>query len=360
MLTIVSFIVVIVVLVVVHELGHFLVAKACGVYVKEFMVGLGPKIVEKQWGETLYTIRALPIGGAVQMLGEDGVEEQIGGEQGNAIAELNIDPERSFVNKTAAQRLAILFAGPAMNFLFAIVAFFVIFSITGVPSDESIIGSVIENTPAAEVRLEPGDRIIFIDNEKVNTWQDMSALIKNYNPQSEDSYLSLIIERKQNGVKHEVDVMIQPEYNQEAGRYTIGVTSAIEKSPLKAFPMACKNTYNISKEIALFIPKLIVGKIAANQVAGPIGIAKISGEMAQQGSLAFLAFMAYISINLGIMNLLPIPALDGGRILIILVEVVMRRKLPPLVEEKIHLVGFAFLMLLMILVVFSDISKLMS
>lgn len=363
--TILSFLVVISVLVFVHELGHFMVARWCGVYVKEFSIGMGPTLFKIQGKETVYSIKALPIGGAVQMLGEDGVDKEIDDQdidetlepsEINALEDTYVQAQaegsnnpRSFINKPAWQRLAIIFAGPLMNFLFAILVFAVIYLSTGYISTEPVVGDVTPDSPAYQAGLYSGDTVQTINGQTVTTWQDISTIINDNNGDT------LALDVLRDG--QSLSISLTPQYNEEHKRYLIGISPVIEHGAGGALKLAFDTTWHYAEQIASFIPKLVTGQIKSNQVAGPIGIAQISGEAASQGPLTFFSFLSIISINLGIMNLLPIPALDGGRILLILFEIVLRRKLNPKIEERIHLVGFALLMLLMVFVFYNDIMK---
>ncbi len=355
MLTIISFIVVISALVFFHELGHFMVAKACGVYVRDFSIGMGPVIYQYQGKETTYSLRALPIGGAVQMLGEDGVDKELDETVQHGAAAVTIDQPssddpRSFINKPAWQRLLIIFAGPAMNFLLAIALFFIIFLVQGFPTNQNVIGEVIVDLPAQQAGLEAADEIVDIDGQPIADWMGIVEAIK----RSEGAEVSVQVLRD----GRQIELKLQPIREEGGDRYVIGVRQKLTTAPLKSFNMAVLKTWDSSKMVVSFIPKLISGEVSRDNIAGPIGIAKISGEAAREGPIVFLALMAIISINLGIMNLLPIPALDGGRILLILLEMIFRRKLPAFIEEKIHLIGFALLMLLMLFAVYNDVVKL--
>ncbi len=351
LLTIVSFIVVIGVLVFFHELGHFMVARACDVYVKDFSIGMGPVIYQFKGAETTYSLRALPIGGAVQMLGEDGVDKELADDSAElADAADATDNPRSFVNKPALQRLLIIAAGPLMNFVLAIVIFFIIFLFQGFPSNQNYIGKVFDDTPAAAAGLMNGDKVVAIDDAPIDDWQDLvDAIVA-----SDGATLNFQVER----AGQLQNIALTPRYEEAAKHYVIGVQQKMQQSLGLSLKYAVIRTWDSTKMIVEIIPKLISGEVSRDNIAGPIGIAQISGQAARQGPLVFLSFMAIISVNLGVMNLLPIPALDGGRLLLIFLEIIFRRKLPAYIEEKIHLVGFALLMLLMVYVVYSDIAKL--
>ncbi len=347
LVTIISFIVVIGVLVFFHELGHFLVARACDVYVKDFSIGMGPVLYQYRGRETTYSLRALPIGGAVQMLGEDGVDKEIEAED---YSPLISDNPRSFVNKPAWQRLLIIAAGPLMNFVLAAVLFFIIFAFQGFPTDQNYIGEVIADTPAYSAGLLAGDQIVAIDNSPIDDWRGIVAAVQ----AAADKPVDLEILR----AGQRQTIRLTAAVDESGQRYYIGIRPRLKTSLGLSLKYAVQKTWQSSQMVVAFIPKLISGEVARDNIAGPIGIAQISGQAARQGPLVFMSLMAIISVNLGIMNLLPIPALDGGRLLLILLEIIFRRKLPAFIEEKIHLIGFALLMLLMVFVVYNDIVKL--
>lgn len=353
-ITIISFLIVISVLVFFHELGHFAVAKFFGVYVKEFSIGMGPTLLKVKGKETKYSIKALPIGGAVQMLGEEGVERN---EDDDIYVDENYyveyekkvsDDLRSFIVKPAWQRLLIIFAGPFMNFVLAILLFIIVFFNIG--SMTTTIDSVIEGSVAEQVGILSGDIIEKIDDTPIKDWLQIQEII------AKKQEKSLII--TVNRADQRINVELTPKYDNKEKRFLIGISPRVEHSVTHATKKALIVTGKTSKAIVEFIPKLITGRISSNNLSGPIGIAKISGEYARQGVISFISFMAFVSINLGIMNLLPIPALDGGRILLIVLEIIFRGKINPKIEEKIHYVGFVLLMALMVYVVYNDIAKL--
>ncbi len=349
--TLLSFIIMIGVLVFFHELGHFMVARACGVYIKDFSIGMGPVIYQVKGAETTYSLRALPIGGAVQMLGEDGVDKELAEDENAPQKSFDAsDNPRSFTNKPAWQRFLIIAAGPLMNFALAIVLFFLIFFFQGFPSNQNYIGAVMAETPAMEAGLQADDKIVAVDGRTVSDWFDIVEAIN----AAEGNKILLQIER----ADQTKQVELTPRYNEQMARYIIGISQKMETSLGQSVYYAFVKTWDSTRMIIEIIPKLISGEVSRDNLTGPIGIAQISGQAARQGPLVFMSLMAIISVNLGIMNLLPIPALDGGRLLLIALELIFRRKLPAFIEEKIHLIGFALLMLLMIYVVFNDIVRL--
>jgi regulator of sigma E protease len=332
MLTAISFIFVFGMIVFFHELGHFLVAKKNDVTVHEFSLGMGPKIITKQGKETLYALRVFPIGGYVRMEGED--EES--------------DLEGSFSNKKPLQRLSIITAGPIMNFLLAIVLFAVIFTAIGIPTTE--IADFSDNSPALESGLSEGDEIVAIDGIEINSWENVQRTIG-----SGSGELSITVARD----GETIEKVIQPIIEEETGRRIIGISPEFTKNPLKVAGHSVYQVGFLTKEIFKFFARLPFGGMSEGEVVGPVGIVSLVGEAAERSFFDVLFLAAYISINLGIVNLLPIPALDGGRVVFILVEMLRGKPVDPEKEGFVHLVGFVILLSLMVLLVFNDVKELL-
>lgn len=319
-------------LVFIHELGHFSIAKLVGIKVHEFAIGMGPKILGFKKGETDYSIRALPIGGYVRMEGED--EKS--------------DDARSFNNKSIKERIAVILAGPLMNVILGIVLFTIIFySVTGVATTG--IDQIIDGTPAQEVGLEPGDRIVSINDRTIEQWDHIVEEID----RSEGEALIFEVERA-NSV---IEKTIVPEVDPETGQYRIGIMPVTEKS----FTLAVRNSINQTRMIVLGILDFFRGLVGSRQevledVVGPVGIINLVGQASRAGWVYVLHLAGLISINLAVMNLLPIPALDGSRILFLIVEAFRGRPIDPDKEGFVHIVGFALLMLLMIMITYKDIT----
>ncbi|SHG93507.1 RIP metalloprotease RseP [Tepidibacter thalassicus] len=328
-MTIVISLVVFGILVLFHEFGHFIVAKKAGVKIHEFAIGMGPKIYGFKGRETEYTIRALPLGGYVRMEGED--------EESN-------DP-RSFNNKSILQKISILFAGPFMNFVLAILLFVGMFMYQGIPS--TTIKNTIENFPAQEIGIKSGDKIIKIDDIKTNTWDDIVKVIN-----SSDSK-SVNIQVLRDGKIFNYNVV--PE--KKDGRMMIGIQPKYEKNIILSLKYAVDQTVFLSNQIIIFLGKAITGNISFEQVTGPVGIISVVGQAAESGIVHLIFLAAAISINLGLFNLLPIPALDGGRIIFLIIELIRGKKIDPEKEGKIHLIGFVALMILMIFITYKDITR---
>lgn len=319
------------ILVIVHELGHFTLAKANGVKVEQFSVGMGPKLVGIKGKETEYLIKLLPIGGYVKMLGDEGKSN---------------DP-RAFNNKSPLRKLSIVTAGPIANFILAVVLFGIIGGVRGYQLP--IVDKVMENTPAATAGLKSGDKIIKIDNKKISSWDEVTMEISSMKGSSfKLAYL------RDNKV-HEVS--LTPVINKEENRLMIGIYAQYIKNPnvLQCASYGFTEVKFMIKETGNFFKTLFAGKASMNDFGGPVSIIRFSGEAAKAGIMSLTFFAAYLSIQLAIFNIIPFPALDGGYIFIFLYEFISGRKVD---EEKIGIVnyiGFALLMTLMVLVTIKDI-----
>ena len=330
-------------IVIFHEFGHFIVAKKCNVKVNEFMLGLGPKLFGIKKGETEYSIHLLPFGGACAMEGED--EES--------------DDERAFGKKPLWQRFLIVFAGPFFNFIMAYIIAVILISVAGYYAPD--ISEVVSGSPAEEAGLEAGDTLVSFNGFKLNFYKEISVYTYFHPART----LEVVYER--NGEKKTTTVT--PEYDEESGRYLLGVIGTADLVKGNPIQILSKGFSEMRYQIYVVFNSLrflLTGKVSVREMSGPVGIVKVMSdtydESIQDGIyyvvLNMLNFMVLLSANLGVMNLLPLPALDGGRILMFAYEGIRRKKLSPEVEGKINLVGFALLMALMVVVMISDISKL--
>lgn len=318
-------------LIFVHELGHFITAKLFNVKVHEFSIGMGPAIFKKQKGEVLYALRALPIGGFVKIEGEDGDSQD----------------ERSFSKIHPLKRMIVLFAGAFMNLITGFVIFVVIYSLAGgmyVPK----VNEVIANSPAQLAGILPGDKIIEVNGSKVHIQSDVTfSLFMNGDKTAE-------VKVDRNG--EILTFNITPE--NEDGRHIIGFYPSVEHSNFfNVIYNAFYNTFFVVRVVFESIKLLVLGQVPISDMAGPVGIVGEIGKAAQSGLLDVLNFAAMIAVNLGVMNLLPFPALDGGRIVFAAIEAVRGKPLKPEIEGYVHTVGLLLLFALMIIITFSDISK---
>ncbi|MGI5824886.1 MAG: RIP metalloprotease RseP [Bacillota bacterium] len=334
-MSIVYTIIILCILIVSHEFGHFIVAKINGIYVEEFSLGMGPKLV--QWGkkETKYSIRLLPIGGYVKMEGED--EDS--------------DNPRAFCNKGVLARMSVVFAGPFMNFVFAIIFFMVAFMYFGVPNTDAVIGEVAAGGPAYEAGLQDGDVVLSIDGNEVSTWEDMTS----YTQPADGETLALQVER--NG--QVFDAEITPEYSEEYGYALIGITQHVDKANIfQSIKMGFVETYEFTALLIQSLYQMITGQMAVD-VAGPVGMVSIVGQYADTAFMTLFMLAGILSINLGIINLLPFPALDGSRLVFLAIEGIRKKPVPADKEAMVHFVGIVFLMLLMVVITVNDIGRLM-
>jgi regulator of sigma E protease len=313
-----------------HEFGHFAVAKLVGVKVNEFSIGMGPKLLQKTKGDTQYTLRLLPIGGYCKMEGEDE----------------NSDDPKSFSNVSPLSRIAVVVAGAFMNFVLAFIVLSIVSFNTGTPT--TTIGEIIENSPAEESGLLPGDKIIKINNMDIDSWDNLSDNISKSNP---ENVLGIDIIRKNK--EHTIEIM--PEI--EDGRAIIGIIPAYEKSVSSAFKGGAKNTVMFIQLMVDFLKSLFQGKVTTNDLSGPVGVISEIGKAANSGITNLLFLLGFISVNLGFFNLLPIPALDGGRIIFLLLEILRGKPIDPDKEGLVHFIGFVLLISLMLVVTYKDLIR---
>ncbi len=366
-LTIVVFLLVLSVLVLVHEAGHFFVAKKLGVKVEEFGFGFPPRIFGIKFGETLYSLNLLPIGGFVKLYGED---EAGGGSVKVTSHKSSIrqaqykqitKDKRSFVSRSVWQRASIVVAGVIMNFLLALVIISYLFAVVGVattgPNVE--IASVIKNSPAGKSGLKPGDIILSVDGIKVSDPEQIISYTKKHLGQQ----TSLLI-KSTNGKSKTIEVTPRLHYpsNEGAMGIAIGNTIIVKKYPWYQAPIVglketLSETWLIVQGLGGALGQLIFAHSVPKDVAGPIGIAQLTGQTIKVGYNAVFSLVALLSLNLAIMNILPIPALDGGRLFFILIEAVTRRKVHPKFEGYAHAIGMAILLTLVALISFNDVYK---
>ncbi len=349
-ISIVSMIILLGVLIFAHEFGHFIVAKKSGVGVLKFSLGFGPKIFGKKIGETEYVLSAFPLGGYVKLLGESEVEGLSEEEQ-----------QRSFSKQPVLKRIMIVAAGPAFNFLLAIVIFTIVY-MAGIPILTSEIGTVQENSAAYEAGLKQGDVITAIDGERISQWNRLAETI------STSAGRTLNLSFNRNGVVQ--DLTVKPKlqkskniFGEEVDSYKLGISPApktvIERlNPLEAAWTSLKQTWMISKLTVVSLVKIMEGVVSPKTLGGPILIAQMAGTQAREGIIPFILFMALLSINLAVLNLLPVPILDGGHLLFYLIEIVKGSEVSVKWREIANQVGFVLLIILMIFVFMMDIDRL--
>lgn len=332
---------IIAVLILAHEWGHFMAARRIGIPVYEFSLGFGYKLFSITRDGVEYSLRIFPLGGFVRMAGE---------ETGD-----NEDP-RGYSSRSPWEKMLVSFSGPFMNFILAAVVFVLIYSAIGIPHpiDAPVIGKVLPGNPAAQAGLMEGDRVLAVNEIEVFTWSEFTDQIA-ANPEGKTLKLDL-----KRGNQHLTLEMI-PVRAEGADKPAIGVVSSVQyerQGVISSIKMGIIQTVSMTIMLLQSLALLITGGASASDLAGPVGITKIVGEVAQIGNVFVLNFAAFLSINLGIINLLPIPALDGSKIMFSLVEVVRRKPIDPEKEGFIHWLGFMFLMLLIVIVTYNDIVRL--
>jgi len=348
--SILSFIIVLGVLIFFHEFGHFLVARLFGVGVEKFSLGFGPRLIGKKVGITDYRISAIPLGGYVKMIGEE--------------PDAEIDPQDiplSFTHKHVAKRMLIVAAGPVFNILLAVFIFFGIFLISGTFVLKPSVGSVKQGSPAFAAGLEKGDLITAINESAINSWDEMAEVING----SKGQKIKLNVRRGESSRYFSLapeQVTTKNIFGEDVQRYIIGITASgetysKEMNLFQAFSESMIQTYRVTELMVVIIAKLITGDISTDTLGGPIMIAQMAGDSAKAGIGSLISFIALISVNLAIINLLPIPVLDGGHLLFFSIEAVKGRPVSIKVREIAQQVGLFILILLMILVFYNDISR---
>jgi regulator of sigma E protease len=348
--SIISFVIVLGILIFVHEIGHFIMAKILGVGVEKFSLGFGPRLFGKKVGMTDYRVSAIPLGGYVKMVGEAPDSE----------IDESLVP-LSFSHKSVSKRTLIVLAGPVFNLLLSVVIFFGFFQISGLPIMKAEVGGVQEGMPAHEAGIIAGDHIIAVDGQPVTQWDEMAVLIKDSSGRS----LKLELLRKKTSVSVTVTPKLIPFKNmfgEEVDRYVIGITASgaftVERlNPFEAAAQGVLETWKIAELTVVSIGKILTGTLSAKTLGGPIMIADLAGKQAKAGILNLIFFIALLSVNLGILNLLPIPVLDGGHLLFFLIEALSRRPVNLKMREVAQQIGIFVLILLMIYVFYNDITR---
>ena len=345
MLSLIWFILILGSIVAIHEFGHFIFAKLANIYVYEFSVGMGKKIFGKKRknGETEFCLRVFPLGGYVMIAGEDVEDEKIA-------------KDRQMCNKNFIQRFLVLFAGPFNNFLFAFFILLISALIYGAVSTKPYIGEINSEYPAYQAGLESGDLVLALDGKKITSWD--RGLIKMVI--SDGSPMIFRVQKANGEIKEYEIVPLEVEDSDGNKSYKFGFSTEDKKQ--YGFFVSIKYAFN--RTISLFgsmfdtIKYLFIGKVGINKLSGPVGIYSAIDSQSKQGFEALLYLVAYLSINIGVINLLPFPAFDGGRILFLIIEKVFKHPVSKKVENLIHSIGFCLLILLLIYVTFNDIIRL--
>ena len=318
------------VLIFIHELGHFIAAKKCGVKVNQFALGMGPAIFKKQKGETEYSLRVFPIGGFCAMEGEDTESED----------------SRAYNNKKPWQKAIIAFAGPAMNVVLALVLMCIIMFVMGTASTK--IESFVDGSPAQAAGMKAGDEVVKVNNVKISEWNDVGEALEGAKTGDK-----VTIVYKRDGKEK----TISTELMESEGRAMIGITPKLERNVGNALVNGVKTTFNMTTQMYTVIKQLFTGEVSTKELSGPVGIVYMVNQSASMGIFYFFYLMAVISLNLAIVNLLPLPALDGGRIVLIGIKKITGKAISDKTEGMINTVGLVLLLTLMVYVTWNDIIK---
>lgn len=346
--TLICFILILGIIILVHEFGHFIWAKKFGVFVHEFAIGMGPKIFSRTKGETVYSVRAIPVGGFCALAGEDGEETDEKGKK--------IPKKRKFYAKPIWQRFLILFFGAGNNFILAFIFLFLVALIGGAPVMDPIIAGVTEGYPMSEAGIEAGDIILEVNGHETKTIDDVQLYIT-LNGVGDD--LDLKIKDSDGKVK---DYTITPKKVKEDGQtnyyYGVEFNAEIERGFFVSIKYSFVKMGAILRQMFVVLGNLFTGGLSVNNLSGPVGIYSVVGEAKSYGILTMMQLTALLSVNVGFLNLIPFPAFDGGRIFLLLIEKIRKKPLKAETENLINTVGFILIMILAIYVTGNDIFKL--
>ncbi len=341
-MTIILFILILSLIIVIHEFGHFLFAKLYGVYVYEFSLGMGKKLWSTKKGETEYSIRLIPLGGFVSLAGETVEEDN------------DIPKDRRLQSKSVFQRFMIMFAGAGMNFVLALVLLFFSALIFGSVTTKPIIGNMEDEYPAYQAGIRENDTIISIDGKEIDTWEDAMWEVQMSNGKTLDFVLE-----DENGITKYAKVTPEKQETDEGTTYIYGISKYNEKE----YGLAQAGVYAFEKLGSTFklmgntIKSLFVGQVGVDDLSGPVGIFTVIDAQAKAGVESVIYLIAFLSVNVGVINLIPFPAFDGGRILFLFIEKIKGSPVDSRLENTIHNIGFMLLMLLMIYVTFNDVFR---
>jgi regulator of sigma E protease len=351
LISLISVIILLGVLIFAHELGHFLAARIAGVGILKFSLGFGPKIIGKKIGETEYVLSWIPLGGFVKLLGEsDSEHEQLPPE----------DEKRSFLKQPHWKRMLIIFAGPLFNFILAIFIFIIVF-MYGVPNLTTEIGEIQKDSAAFAAGIIKGDKIISVGGKEITYWDELRPIIT----EGKGAEVEIVVERKQERKTFPIKPKLSKSndlFGDEISSYLIGISPSGKiiterKNPGQALVAAFQKTWEISKLTVIAVIKMLEGTISPRTLGGPIFIAQVAGSQVKEGIIPFILFMALLSINLGVINLFPIPVLDGGHIMFYAIEMITRREISVKIREISQQIGFALLIMLMVFVIMIDIER---
>ena len=341
-MTLILFILILSLIIIIHEFGHFLFAKLYGVYVYEFSLGMGKKLWSIKKGETEYSIRLIPLGGFVSLAGESVEVDE------------SIPKDRRLQDKTVFQRFMIMVSGAGFNFVLAMILLFISALIFGSVTTKAIIGNLSYEYPAYQAGIRENDTILEIDGKKITTWEDAMWEVQ----MSSGKTLDFVLEDENGNIK-QVSVSPIKSETDEGISYIYGISKDNEKEYglIQACVYAFEKTGSTFKLMGKTIQSLFVGKVGVDELSGPIGIFSVVDSQAQAGVESIIYLIAFLSVNVGVINLIPFPAFDGGRILFLIIEKIKGSPVDSKIENMIHSIGFMLLMLLMIYVTFNDVFR---
>jgi len=338
-MTVLAVIVVFGVLVFVHELGHFITAKMTGMRVDEFALGFGPKVVSCQKGETVYSIRAIPLGGFNDIAGMTKEDNNAG--------------ERGYCEKSIPKRMIVIIAGSMMNLLLPVFIFWGVFFFDGVasPSNEPVLGGVATGKAAEKAGLMKGDRILAVDGKPVTTWAEIVDNVRSANGE-------ITIDYERDGAKN--SVKLESAYDEMYQRNMIGIMGTSITTSVGFFESAIMSVQHTANIIVQMVAELgrLISKFSGDGLAGPVGVVHMTGKVAEMGIVPLLNFTAFLSLNLGIINLLPIPVLDGGHFLALMIEGIIRRPINGKILYGAQIAGMTLLIMLMLYATKNDVTRL--
>lgn len=343
-INLICFILILGVIVLIHEFGHFIFAKKSGIYVYEFSIGMGPRIHKwtRKNDETEYSLRLIPIGGFVQMAGEEIDDDP------------NVPKNMKFSVKTFGQKFMTVIAGIMNNFILAIVLFFIIALFTGAPQNKAIVGEISEDYPAYTSGLQTGDRILKVNGKDASTYDTLALQLQVNNGKT----IKMEVERDGKTETINLKPKKVKQDDEDVYKYGFAITDEIQTGFFASVKYAFSKTISLLHQMILIVAYLITGNLNINALSGPVGIFSIVGTAADSGIWSILSLTALLSVNVGLINLLPIPAFDGGRLLFIIIEKIKGKPVDPRLENTIHSIGFFLLMALMILITYNDIIRL--
>ena len=343
-MTLIYFIIILGVIILIHEFGHFIFAKRAGIYVYEFSIGMGPRIFKwtRKNDETEYSVRLIPIGGFVQMAGEEIDDDE------------SVPRDKKFSVKTFGQKFMTVIAGIMNNFILAIVLFFIVALFNGAPQNKAIVGKISKGYPAYTSGLQENDQIVKLNGKNASSY-DLLALELQVNSGKEIS-----LEVLRNGEVKTIN--LKPKKvkidGQVTYKYGFAINDEIKKGFLPSLIYAFSKTISLVHQMVLIILYLFTGNLGINSLAGPVGIFNVVGSASSVGIWSLVSLTAFLSINVGFINLLPLPAFDGGRLLFVIIEKIKGKPVDSKFENTIHAIGFFLLMLLMLYITYNDIIRL--